>query len=60
MKSRGFSENIAHWLFSQIMSGLCFMNNNGLAHRDMKTENIFLDKNCVPKIGDFGCSKNFN
>jgi serine/threonine protein kinase len=27
-------------------------------HRDLKPENIFL-KNGIPKIADFGCSKNY-
>ncbi len=27
-------------------------------HRDLKPDNIFL-KNGIPKIADFGCSKNY-
>jgi serine/threonine protein kinase len=35
------------------------LHDNGAAHRDLKLENIFLDKNCVPKLADFGLMKKF-
>ena len=34
------------------------MHNKGVFHRDLKAENIFLSKDLVLKIADFGYSKN--
>ena len=41
------------------MSAVNFIHLKGLAHRDIKLENVFLDKNCNIKLADFGCSKVF-
>ena len=32
---------------------------NNIVHRDLKPENIFI-KDGIPKIADFGFSRNFN
>uniref|UniRef100_F6WS34 Protein kinase domain-containing protein n=1 Tax=Ciona intestinalis TaxID=7719 RepID=F6WS34_CIOIN len=44
-------------MFSQIVSGLAHMHDQKVLHRDLKTANIFLTKEGVVKIGDFGVSK---
>jgi serine/threonine protein kinase len=36
------------------------MHINGLAHRDMKLENCFINQDVVVKIGDFGTHGNFH
>ena len=54
---RGFSEKMARILFKQMIYGLNSMHQLGVAHRDMKTENMFLDKDFNLKVGDFGFSK---
>lgn len=38
----------------QILSVLDYVHSMSVVHRDLKPGNIFLDKNCVVKLGDFG------
>lgn len=52
-----FSETFARHYFKQILSGLKSMHDQGIAHRDLKTENLFLSSDFTLKIGDFGFSK---
>lgn len=37
-----------------IIKGLNYIHKNNILHRDLNPNNIFLDENMVPKIGDFG------
>nr|CAB3241542.1 eukaryotic translation initiation factor 2-alpha kinase 4 [Phallusia mammillata] len=41
-------------LFREILEGLVHVHEQGMIHRDLKPQNIFLDKNDHIKIGDFG------
>jgi HD superfamily phosphohydrolase/tRNA A-37 threonylcarbamoyl transferase component Bud32 len=41
-------------LFKQSVAGLEYLHNNKVIHMDLKSENIFVDKNGNLKIGDFG------
>jgi serine/threonine protein kinase len=39
---------------TQIAQGLCFLNEIGVAHRDIKLHNIMVDRQKRAKIIDFG------
>ena len=54
---RAFSEESARYFFTQLIAGLKSMHDLKVAHRDLKTENLFLDDQFRLKIGDFGFSK---
>ena len=50
---------MARYLFTQIVDGVAYVHSRGIAHRDLKLDNCFLDANNVVKIGDFGMQKAF-
>jgi serine/threonine protein kinase/formylglycine-generating enzyme required for sulfatase activity len=41
-------------MFIEVGHGLSGAHAEGLIHRDFKPDNVLLDKNCVPKVVDFG------
>jgi len=45
-------------IFLQIIAGLQHVHKHGLLHRDLKPANIFMSKEGIIKIGDFGLSRN--
>lgn len=50
-------DTILHF-FVQILLALYHVHNKFILHRDLKTQNILLDKHqMIVKIGDFGISK---
>lgn len=53
----GLPEKYARTCFKQIISALVYIHKKKLAHRDMKLENVFLNKNTVSKVADFGLMK---
>ena len=46
-------------IFYQCMLGLNYLHSTGIVHRDIKPQNIFMTKNKIIKIGDFGVSVKF-
>ncbi len=58
VKSKGrLGQEEARVLFKQIIYGLAHIHARGVLHRDVKLDNIFLDQNNRPKLGDFGVSR---
>ncbi|KAG9228040.1 kinase-like domain-containing protein [Amylocarpus encephaloides] len=55
----GVSEDIAHFYFSQLISGVSYMHSKGVGHRDIKPENILLSEDGNLKIADFGLATLF-
>ena len=49
----GFREDISIYLFKQIIEGINYLHNLNYCHRDIKLDNILLDKNYNIKIIDF-------
>lgn len=59
VRSQPLSHAHRRLIFSQILSGLQHIHDAGLVHRDIKTDNIFIDADCSTVIGDLGmmCSR---
>ncbi|CCK72436.1 serine/threonine protein kinase PKH2 KNAG_0K00680 [Huiozyma naganishii CBS 8797] len=58
MKKFGsLNEDAAKYYSAQIIDAIGFLHSRGIVHRDMKPENILLDKNWKIKITDFGTAK---
>jgi serine/threonine-protein kinase Chk1 len=55
----GVSEDIAHFYFTQLISGVSYMHSKGVGHRDIKPENILLSDAGNLKIADFGLATLF-
>jgi len=50
------TESAARRYFQQLVSALHFCHQNGVAHRDVKPQNLLLDQNGNLKVSDFGLS----
>ncbi|CAG8948955.1 hypothetical protein HYFRA_00002083 [Hymenoscyphus fraxineus] len=47
-------------LFKQLVQGINYLHSNGIAHRDIKLENLLITKESKLKITDFGVSEVFD
>ncbi|OBA19024.1 kinase-like protein [Metschnikowia bicuspidata var. bicuspidata NRRL YB-4993] len=60
LKQKYLKENVAKKLFAQLVSGVDYMHSKGLIHRDLKLENLLLDKHKNIVISDFGFVNSYN
>jgi len=51
---KGFGEDFGRYLFKELVNGLEACHKAGVAHRDLKTENIMMNDDWTLKIADFG------
>ncbi|QLG70648.1 hypothetical protein HG535_0A05890 [Zygotorulaspora mrakii] len=58
-QKRRLKEGVACRLFAQLISGVQYMHSKGLVHRDLKLENLLLDKHENLIITDFGFVNEF-
>ena len=59
-RKRRLKENVACRLFAQLISGVTYIHSKGLVHRDLKLENLLLDKHENLIITDFGFVNEFH
>ncbi|KAJ5983328.1 hypothetical protein N7481_005427 [Penicillium waksmanii] len=53
-------DNSARRLFAQLVSGVGYLHKKGIVHRDLKLENLLLDRNRNIIITDFGFANTFD
>ncbi|KAG0189407.1 serine/threonine-protein kinase KIN2 [Apophysomyces sp. BC1034] len=59
VNNKRLAENRARDIARQVVSALDYMHRNSIVHRDLKVENILVDKRGLVKIIDFGLSNLF-
>jgi len=57
---RYLKDSTARKLFAQLVSGVGYLHKKGIVHRDLKLENLLLDRNRNIVITDFGFANTFD
>ncbi|CAJ2500470.1 Uu.00g033230.m01.CDS01 [Anthostomella pinea] len=60
LNHRYLKDNAARRLFAQLISGVGYLHKRGIVHRDLKLENLLLDRNRNIIITDFGFANTFD
>ncbi|KAG8533844.1 uncharacterized protein KY384_001585 [Bacidia gigantensis] len=60
LNQRYLKDNVARKLFAQLVSGVGYLHKKGIVHRDLKLENLLLDRNRNIIITDFGFANTFD
>lgn len=60
LNHRYLKDNAARRLFAQLISGVGYLHKKGIVHRDLKLENLLLDRNRNIIITDFGFANIFD
>lgn len=60
LNHRYLKDNAARKLFAQLISGVGYLHRKGIVHRDLKLENLLLDRNKNIIITDFGFANTFD
>ncbi|KAI9370078.1 hypothetical protein BJX61DRAFT_111556 [Aspergillus egyptiacus] len=60
LRNRYLKDNAARRLFAQLVSGVGYLHKKGIVHRDLKLENLLLDRNRNIIITDFGFANTFD
>jgi len=55
-KNGPFPETLARTFFRQLITALEFCHNRNYAHRNLKADNLLLDKDYILRVGDLGCA----
>lgn len=54
---RGLPEDVARFYIASIVLALEYLHDHNIVYRDLKPENVFIDQQGYPKLGDFGFAK---
>ncbi|KAL4787484.1 hypothetical protein BJX76DRAFT_354196 [Aspergillus varians] len=60
LRNKYLQDNAARRLFAQLISGVGYLHKKGIVHRDLKLENLLLDRNRNIIITDFGFANTFD
>ena len=54
---KGMEEDLARFYIGSVVLALDYLHTNQIVYRDLKPENVFIDKQGYVKLGDFGFAK---